>query len=439
MAESKTSAIAEVFQDAAAGRIDFLNARTVAYSLAGEMETLQKLTAEAQERAKSLRGEARERAALSAGVGLWIMRRYKEACEVLDGVSGTADGAYFLGLCRMEIGDFAGAVRALQRAADAGQDGFVCAMAQVEALRRAGQREDALAKLRAFQKSHDGDAELHYQKGRLLEADMNYEQAMEAFERAVDLNPQHSGALFRLAYWHDLRGNDDLALDYYEQAAAIRPVHAGVLVNLGVLYEDRGEYQKAANLYSRILAVDPTHAQVKMYAKDAVASQDMYYDEVIERRQHRTAALLRIALSEFDLSARTRTGLEKMNIRTLGDLARLSEQEIADSKNFGDASVTELRALLESKGLHFGMGRAAPEPAALDVPEASGVMTKPVGEMDLSVRSLKCVKSLGCETLGDLVQKTERELLDCPNFGQTSLNEIKRKLAQYNLVLKTKD
>jgi DNA-directed RNA polymerase subunit alpha len=439
MAESKSSAIAEVFQDAAAGRIDFLNARTVAYSLVGEMETLEKLAAECAERAKSARGDVRERAALNAGVGLWIMRRYKEACEALEPVAATADGAWLLGLCRTEIGDYAGAVRVLQKASDAGQDAFVCAMAQAEALRRAGQREEALAKVRTFQKSHDQEAELHYQKGRLFEADMSYEQAMEAFERAVDLNPQHSGALFRLAYWHDLRGNDDLALDCYEKAAAVRPVHAGALVNLGVIYEDRGEYQKAADLYARILSVDPTNAQVKMYAKDSMSSLDMYYDEVIERRQHRTAALLRIGLSEFDLSARTRTGLEKMNIRTLGDLARLSEQDVANSKNFGDASVTELRALLESKGLHFGMGRIAPEPAALEAPEPSGALAKPVGELDLSVRSLKCVKSLGCETLGDLIQKTEKELLDCPNFGQTSLNEIKRKLAQYNVTLKTKD
>ena len=439
MADSKTSAIAEVFQDPNAGRIDFINARTVAYSLPGEMETLEKLTAAAVEQSKNSRGEARERAVATAGAGLWIMRRYKEACDLLEGASSSADGLWLLGLCRTETGDYAGAVRSLQKAADAGQDAFVCAMAQAEALRRAGQREEALAKVRAHQKSHDGEAELHYQKGRLLEADMNYEQAMEAFERAVDLNPQHSGALFRLAYWHDLRGNDDLALDYYEKAAAVRPVHAGVLVNLGVLYEDRGEYQKAADLYARILAVDPTNAQVKMYAKDSVSSLDMYYDEVIERRQHRTAALLRIALSDFDLSARTRTGLEKMNIRTLGDLARLSEQDVSNSKNFGDASVTELRALLESKGLHFGMGRVAPEPAALEAPEQTGALAKPVGELDLSIRSLKCVTSLGCETLGDLIGKTEKELLDCPNFGQTSLNEIKRKLAQYNVTLKTKD
>ena len=84
----------------------------------------------------------------------------------------------------------------------------------------------------------------------------------------------------------------------------------------------------------------------------------MFYDEAVERRQHRTAVMLRVPLSEFELSARCRACLEKMNIRTLGDLARLTETEIGNSKNFGETSLAELRGLLESKGLHFGMGRA---------------------------------------------------------------------------------
>ena len=439
MTERKQSAINEVFGDAAAGRMDFLNARTLAYSVEGEMENLQKLTAEAQERVKASRGEARQRAALLAGVGLWIMNRYPEACEVLANVADEADGAYFLGLCQTETGDYAAAVKSFQRAASAKQDAFVCQMGQVEALRRAGNREEALAKLRAAQKDHDNEAELHFQKGRILEEDTIFDQAMEAYERALELNSQHTGALFRLAYWNDLRGNDELALDYYEQAAAILPIHEGVLINLGLLYEDRGEYPKAAALYQRLLTVNPTHARVRMYAKDAMSSMDMYYDEATERRQHRAATLMRIALSEFELSARSRSALEKMNIRSIGDLARLTEKDVADSKNFGETSLDELRGLLESKGLHFGMGRSDAASGVPGAPDQGGVLTRPVADLELSIRSLKCIHSLGCETMGELAEKTEKDLLACANFGQTSLTEIKRKLATFGLALKPKE
>jgi len=442
MAEGKKAAISEILEDPKAGRLDFLHARELAYSIPGEMAVLEKLVGEAQQRHKgSHSAEVRLRSALIAGLGLWIQGKYAEAAAVLESAGDDAEGAFFLGLCRVEMKEYAGAAKSFHRAAQAGQDAFVCGMAEAEALRRAGNREEALAKIRAFQKSHDGQAELHYQKGRCFEESADYESAMEAYERAVELDPQHVGALFRLGYWNDLRGNDERAVDYYEKAAQVRPLHANVLLNLGVLYEDRGDYERAARTFARVTAASSEEPRARLYRADAEASLNMFYDEAVERRQHRTAAMLRVPLSEFELSARCRACLEKMNIRTLGDLARMTEAEIGNSKNFGETSLAELRGLLESKGLHFGMGRteAASKPAALGSPELSDVLARPIADMDLSVRSLKCARTLGIETVGDLIQKTDKELLACPNFGQTSLNEVKQKLASYGLSLKARD
>jgi DNA-directed RNA polymerase subunit alpha len=442
MTEAKKAAISEILEDPKAGRIDFLHARELAYSIPGEMENLEKLVAEAQERHKTSRApEVRLRSALIAGVGLWIQRKYAEAVAALDSVSDDAEGAYFLGLCRIETKEYAAAIKNFRRAAQAGQDAFVCGMAEAEALRGTGNREEALAKIRAFQKTHDAQAELHYQKGRCIEAAGDYESAMEAYGRAVELDPQHVGSLFRLGFWNDLRGNDDLALDYYEKAAEIHPLHTNALLNLGIIYEDRGDYDLAARTFARVRAGNPDEPRARLYAKDAEAALSMFYDEAVERRQHRTAVLLRVPLSEFELSARCRACLEKMNVRTLGDLARMTETEIGNSKNFGETSLSELRGLLESKGLHFGMGRTdvSPTPAAIASPELAGVLARPIAEMELSVRSLKCARTLGIETVGDLTQKSEKDLLACPNFGQTSLNEIKQKLTSYGLSLKPRE
>jgi len=442
MTEEKKAAISQILEDPKASRLDFLHARELAYSIPGEMTALESLVGEVLQRGKTSHApEVRLRSALIAGVGLWIQGKYAEAAAALEPVSNDLEGAYYLGLCLMETKDYAGAIKNLHRAAQAGQDAFVCGMAEAEALRLAGNREEALAKIRAFQKTHEAQAELHYQKGRCIEEAADYEAAMEAYERAVELDPQHVGGLFRLGYWNDLRGNDDLALDYYEKAAEIRPLHTNALLNLGILYEDRGDYERAARTFARVKAGNANEPRAKLYAKDAEASLNMFYDEAVERRQHRTAVMLRVPLSEFELSARCRACLEKMNIRTLGDLARLTEMEIGNSKNFGETSLSELRGLLESKGLHFGMGRTdvAPPPAAIASPELSDALTRPIDEMELSVRSLKCARTLGIETVGDLVQKSEKDLLACPNFGQTSLNEVKQKLATYGLSLKSRD
>ena len=67
---------------------------------------------------------------------------------------------------------------------------------------------------------------------------------------------------------------------------------------------------------------------------------------------------------------------------------------------------------------------------------AGGFRDVPVFEdLDLSVRSRHCLDSENIRTVGDLVQRTEAELLKVRNFGKTSLNEIKKKLASMNLSL----
>ena len=59
-----------------------------------------------------------------------------------------------------------------------------------------------------------------------------------------------------------------------------------------------------------------------------------------------------------------------------------------------------------------------------------------VEELNLSVRSYNCLKREGINTVGDLVQKNEAELMDIRNFGQKSIDEVKTKLAELGLGLR---
>ena len=59
-----------------------------------------------------------------------------------------------------------------------------------------------------------------------------------------------------------------------------------------------------------------------------------------------------------------------------------------------------------------------------------------VEELNLSVRSYNCLKREGINTVGDLVQKSETELMDIRNFGQKSIDEVKTKLAELGLSLR---
>ena len=62
-------------------------------------------------------------------------------------------------------------------------------------------------------------------------------------------------------------------------------------------------------------------------------------------------------------------------------------------------------------------------------------LLKKVDELELSVRSMNCLKNDNIVYLGDLVQKSEAEMLKTPNFGRKSLTEIKNVLSGFGLVL----
>ena len=68
-------------------------------------------------------------------------------------------------------------------------------------------------------------------------------------------------------------------------------------------------------------------------------------------------------------------------------------------------------------------------------PEINRNLLRKVDELELSVRSANCLKNDNIVYIGDLIQKTEAEMLRTPNFGRKSLNEIKEVLAQMGLRL----
>jgi DNA-directed RNA polymerase subunit alpha len=73
------------------------------------------------------------------------------------------------------------------------------------------------------------------------------------------------------------------------------------------------------------------------------------------------------------------------------------------------------------------------EPAERAANQMNEVLNRSVEELELSVRSYNCLKNANIQTIGDLVQKTESEMLRTKNFGRKSLNEIKEILSNLGL------
>ncbi len=278
--------------------------------------------------------------------------------------------------------------------------------------------------------------------GEILERQGEWSKAAETYQSVLDEKPDDSEATFRLAYLADLRGDDEAAMELYEQLTAETPAHVNALLNLSVLYEDCGEYNDALTCLERVMEELPDHKRANLFYRDIVASLDMYYDEDRERTAEKRNAILETPISDFELSIRSHNCLKQMDIHTLGNLLQTTASDLLSYKNFGETSLHEIETMLAQKGLRLGqlLDEKEPDMTRLMAPPGAdpakvNVLNRSVAELELSVRARKCLMRLGLSTIGELMARSEADLLSIKNFGMTSLAEIKRRLAELGLAL----
>ncbi|GJM18541.1 MAG: hypothetical protein DHS20C14_07540 [Phycisphaeraceae bacterium] len=280
-------------------------------------------------------------------------------------------------------------------------------------------------------------------KALQLDADGDRGLAIEELRHAVSADPSNTDAHFKLGYLLDLAGEEDEAVSIYERICEDSPAPVNALLNLAVLYEDRGDYARAERSLRQVLDTKPNHPRARLFMKDVQASREMVIEDDNERDLLKRKALLDTPVTDFELSVRARTCLKKMNIRTLGDLLRITEAELMSYKNFGESSLDEIKRMLSQRNLKLGQGLEDAHRAArrqmMERLKGSGkeqLLNKPVGDLQLSVRARKALQLLNIQTLGDLCSHTEAELMGVKNFGQTSLFEVREKLGEIGLSLR---
>ncbi|MDO8302784.1 MAG: DNA-directed RNA polymerase subunit alpha C-terminal domain-containing protein [Sedimentisphaerales bacterium] len=381
---------------------------------------------------------------LIVGVGLYLLGNYNAAIPKLEKAKDSQQKCFYLAWALRRVGRYDDALVALDKARSQQADQLKVTLERAATLRHAGRLDQAAKELKSCANFERISAEYHHQLGRLKDAQGLYDEAMKHYCTAIELEPSHQSALFHLAYECDLHGDDEDAVDYYQQIVSNSPVYTSALLNLAILHEDMGEYDKAAQCIDAVLVSHPNHPRALLFNKDIESSKTMFYDEERERKMDRRNQILEIPISDFELSVRSRNCLRKMNIRTIGDLLRTTEVELLAYKNFGETSLTEIKSILNSKNLRLGMAiedktLAAQKTDATAANASDELLSKTVEDFEMSVRAKKCLQRLNIRTIGEIVSRTEAELLGCKNFGVTSLNEIKQKLTLLGLSLRNLD
>jgi len=385
------------------------------------------------------------------GLGMWMIGDLEGAAEQLQSYADDDVASFTLANALIASGHAAEAVPVFKRLSEkypeerGPRGGWL--EASLEADLATGDDEAAASNLRTALESvpaaFSESAEAHYLRGRASEIEHSYQAAIDSYMAAREVDGTHRGNLFHLAFLAERTGLDPLALECYQTLTRMLPARASVLMNLGMLYEDMGRDQEAAACYDTVCRSRPADRRARLFLEDAVAGLAMFYAEDLEKKEDRLNQILRIPITDFELSVRARNCLNKMDIMTLGDLVKKTETELLSYKNFGETSLTEIKEILGSKGLRLGMAREEAvasiaktrtmEPQTVDLNDP---LNKPVSELKLSIRARRTVENLGCLTLADITQHSEDELLGMPNFGVTSLLELRSKLSEYGLSLK---
>jgi len=126
--------------------------------------------------------------------------------------------------------------------------------------------------------------------------------------------------------------------------------------------------------------------------------------------------------------------VESARVEQRTDLDKLViEMETNGAISAEDAVRSSAKILVEQLAVFAQLEGS--ELSAFDASSFDPILLRPVDELELTVRSANCLKAENIYYIGDLIQRTENELLKTPNLGRKSLNEIKEVLASRGLTL----
>ena len=134
-----------------------------------------------------------------------------------------------------------------------------------------------------------------------------YEDAIESYQKAIELNPEDAGAYYNMGISYDNIEAYEKAIEAYQKAIELNPEDAGVYYNMGISYDNIEAYEKAIEAYQKAIELNPEDARA--YNNMGVSYENLErYVEAIEAYQKA------IELNPEDASAYNNMGVSYENL-----------------------------------------------------------------------------------------------------------------------------
>jgi len=288
-----------------------------------------------------------------------------------------------LGIGLFILGRNAEAIEKLQKAKDCKEKFIYLAFAQ----RRIGEFDEAIKNLQKSLEHQADTLSINLEKAATFRYAANYEAAAKELKACANFENVSAEYHYQFGRLQEFQGLYDQAMENYRKAVELSPTHQKALFHLAFRCDLSGDEDTAMDYYRQIASSSPAYVS-------ALLNLAVLYEDN----------------EQFDKAAQcVETVLET---HPNHQRAILFEKDIESSKTMFYDEEKEKKKTRKSQ-----------------------ILETPISDFELSVRSRNCLKKMKIQTLGDLLNITEAELLSYKNFGETSLKEVKSILEPKGLKL----
>jgi DNA-directed RNA polymerase subunit alpha len=288
-----------------------------------------------------------------------------------------------LGIGLYILGRYAEAVEKLQKAKDCKEKFIYLAFAQ----RRIGEFDEAIKSLQKSLEHQVDKLSVNMEKAATYRYAANYEAVAKELKSCANFENVSAEYHYQLGRLQEVQGLYDQATDNYKKAIELSPTHQKALFHLAFRCDLSGDEEAAIGYYRQIASNSPAYVS-------ALMNLVVLYEDS----------------EKFDKASQcVETVLE--------------------------THPNHQRAILFKKDIDSSKTMFYDEEKEKKKSRKNQILETPISDFELSVRSRNCLKKMKIQTLGDLLNITEAELLSYKNFGETSLKEVKSILEPKSLRL----